>query len=222
MIKTLYVGAESNARMVLDASQDIPVFTGGFVVEAAVPWVVVTSGTASMTIAAVPAHQGDIARKLPRASHVFCMSRPSKGQGIVPMLKVVDGAYEAAMTKLATPKLTRLLLDRHRASAAPVTMVSVPRCASAWLNCWSSSYTVLHLTMCHRHTAMLSGKQLQEAQIAWGRCQWDNSSRPRTPLCKQGLKNRISHHRAACRTGWRCSKQRLYNYSKLKTIEVQK
>ena len=27
------------------------------------------------------------------------------------MLKAVDGAYAAAMTKLATPKLTRLLLD---------------------------------------------------------------------------------------------------------------
>ena len=34
-----------------------------------------------------------------------------KGQGIVPMLKAVDGAYAAAMTKLSTPKLTRLLLD---------------------------------------------------------------------------------------------------------------
>ena len=54
----------------------------------------------------------DIARKLPFLGFArFLYVSALKGQGIVPMLKAVDGAYEAAMTKLSTPKLTRLLLD---------------------------------------------------------------------------------------------------------------
>ena len=44
-----------------------------------------------------------------------------KGTGLTPLLQSVDGAFKAAMAKLATPKLTRVLIDAIQQHQPPVT-----------------------------------------------------------------------------------------------------
>ena len=116
VIKTLQAVEQANVVvLVLDASQEISdqdAHIGGFVVEAGRALVVAGSKWDSVEDYRRQRIKEDIERKLPFLSFArFLYVSALKGQGIVPMLKAVDGAYAAAMTKLATPKLTRLLLD---------------------------------------------------------------------------------------------------------------
>jgi GTP-binding protein len=62
----------------------------------------------------------DITRKLnfmgfARVHHISAL----KGQGVAGVLQSVDRAYAAAMAKLTTPKLTRVLLDAVQKQAPP-------------------------------------------------------------------------------------------------------
>ena len=86
--------------------------TAGFVVEAGRALVVAVNKWDSVDDYRRQRIKEDLERKLPFLGFArFLYVSALRGQGIVPMLKAVDGAYAAAMTKLATPKLTRLLLD---------------------------------------------------------------------------------------------------------------
>jgi len=116
VIKTLQAVEQANVVvLVLDASQEISdqdAHIGGFVVEAGRALVVAVNKWDSVDDYRRQRIKEDIERKLPFLGFAkFLYVSALKGQGIVPMLKAVDGAYAAAMTKLATPKLTRLLLD---------------------------------------------------------------------------------------------------------------
>ena len=116
VIKTLQAVEQSNVVvLVLDASQEISeqdAHIAGFVVEAGRALVVAVNKWDDVDDYHRERIKVDIARKLPFLAFArFLYVSALKGQGIVPMLKAVDGAYAAAMTKLATPKLTRLLLD---------------------------------------------------------------------------------------------------------------
>jgi len=116
VIKTLQAVEQANVVvLVLDASQEISdqdAHIGGFVVEAGRALVVAVNKWDSVDDYRRQRIKEDIERKLPFLGFAkFLYVSALMGQGIVPMLKAVDGAYAAAMTKLATPKLTRLLLD---------------------------------------------------------------------------------------------------------------
>ncbi len=116
VIKTLQAVEQCNVVvLVLDASQEISdqdAHIGGFAVEAGRALVVAVNKWDSVDDYRRERIKEDISRKLPFLGFArFLYVSALKGQGIVPMLKAVDGAYEAAMTKLSTPKLTRLLLD---------------------------------------------------------------------------------------------------------------
>ena len=116
VIKTLQAVEQANVVvLVLDASQEISdqdAHIGGFVVEAGRALVVAVNKWDSVDDYRRQRIKEDIERKLPFLGFAkFLYVSALKGQGIVPMLKAVDGAYAAAMTKLTTPKLTRLLLD---------------------------------------------------------------------------------------------------------------
>ena len=116
VIKTLQAVEQANVVvLVLDASQEISdqdAHIGGFVVEAGRALVVAVNKWDSVDDYRRQRIKEDIERKLPFLGFAkFLYVSALKGQGIVPMLKAVDGAYAAAMTKLATPKLTHLLLD---------------------------------------------------------------------------------------------------------------
>lgn len=116
VIKTLQAVEQANVVvLVLDASQEISdqdAHIGGFVVEAGRALVVAVNKWDSVDDYRRQRIKEDLERKLPFLGFAkFLYVSALKGQGIVPMLKAVDGAYAAAMTKLATPKLTRLLLD---------------------------------------------------------------------------------------------------------------
>ncbi|MDD3353767.1 ribosome biogenesis GTPase Der [Zoogloea sp.] len=116
VIKTLQAVEQANVVvLVLDASQEISdqdAHIGGFVVEAGRALVVVVNKWDAVDDYRRQRIKEDLDRKLPFLGFArFIFVSALKGQGIVPMLKAVDGAYQAAMTKLATPKLTRVLLD---------------------------------------------------------------------------------------------------------------
>ncbi|MCK6387534.1 MAG: ribosome biogenesis GTPase Der [Zoogloea sp.] len=116
VIKTLQAVEQANVVvLVLDASQEISdqdAHIGGLVVEDGRALVVAVNKWDSVDDYRRQRIKEDIERKLPFLGFAkFLYVSALKGQGIVPMLKAVDGAYAAAMTKLATPKLTRLLLD---------------------------------------------------------------------------------------------------------------
>jgi len=116
VIKTLQAVEQANVVvLVLDASQEISdqdAHIGGFVVEAGRALVVAVNKWDSVDDYRRQRIKEDLERKLPFLGFAkFLYVSALKGQGIAPMLKAVDGAYAAAMTKLATPKLTRLLLD---------------------------------------------------------------------------------------------------------------
>ncbi|MGL4408761.1 ribosome biogenesis GTPase Der [Zoogloea sp.] len=116
VIKTLQAVEQCNvAVLVLDASQDISdqdAHIAGFVLEAGRALVVIVNKWDAVDDYRRQRIKDEIARKLPFLGFArFLYVSALRGQGIVPMLKAVDGAYAAAMTKLATPKLTRLLMD---------------------------------------------------------------------------------------------------------------
>jgi GTP-binding protein len=50
-----------------------------------------------------------------------------KGTGLTPLLQSVDGAYQSAMTKMPTPKLTRVLMDVTQQHQPPISKGIRPR-----------------------------------------------------------------------------------------------
>lgn len=124
VIKTLQAIQECNVVvMVVDASQDISdqdAHIAGFVVEAGRALVLAVNKWDDVDDYRRERVKADIQRKLgflgfARTHHISAL----KSEGIGPLLKSVDGAFAAAMAKLATPKLTRVLIDAVAVQAPP-------------------------------------------------------------------------------------------------------
>ncbi|MFA9438738.1 ribosome biogenesis GTPase Der [Uliginosibacterium sp. sgz301328] len=114
VIKTLQAVEEANVVvLVLDASQDISdqdAHIGGFVLETGRALVVAVNKWDDVDEYRRERIKADIARKLQFLSFArFHYISALQATGIGPLLKSVDGAYGAAMAKLSTPRLTRVL-----------------------------------------------------------------------------------------------------------------
>ena len=116
VVKTLQAIEQANVVvLVLDASQDIAdqdAHIAGFVVEAGRALVVAVNKWDDVDDYRRERIKLDLSRKLgflgfARVHHVSALKR----QGIGAIMKSVDAAFAAAMAKLATPRLTRTLLD---------------------------------------------------------------------------------------------------------------
>lgn len=124
VIKTLQAIQECNVViMVLDARQDISeqdAHIAGFVVESGRALVVAVNKWDDVDAYRRECIKNDIDRKLAflgfaKRHYISAL----KSEGIAPLLKSVDGAFAAAMVKLATPKLTRVLIDAVAVQAPP-------------------------------------------------------------------------------------------------------
>jgi GTP-binding protein len=116
VIKTLQAVEESNVVvMVLDASQDISdqdAHIAGFALDAGRALVLAINKWDQVDAYRRERVKAEIERKLyflDFAKHHYISALEVLGIG--PLLKSVDMAYAAAMAKLPTPKLTRILLD---------------------------------------------------------------------------------------------------------------
>ncbi len=116
VIKTLQAIEDANVVvLVLDAQQEISdqdAHLAGFILEAGRALVVAVNKWDNLT-----SYQRDqIKRELDRKMDFFTFARfhfisALKGDGVDGVLKSVDEAYAAAMAKLSTPRLTRVLQD---------------------------------------------------------------------------------------------------------------
>jgi GTPase len=116
VIKTLQAVEEANVVvMVLDASQDISdqdAHIAGFVLDSGRALVLAINKWDQVDAYRRERVKADLERKLyflDFARHHYISALQSIGIG--PLLKSIDLTYAAAMAKLATPKLTRTLLD---------------------------------------------------------------------------------------------------------------
>jgi GTP-binding protein len=124
VIKTLQaVEAANVVVLMVDASQDISdqdAHIAGFCIEAGRALVLAVNKWDAVDEYRRDRIKQDIQRKLnflgfARTHYISAL----KGQGVASVLQSVDKAYAAAMVKLATPKLTRVLLDAVQKQAPP-------------------------------------------------------------------------------------------------------
>jgi len=132
VLKTLQSVEEANVViLVLDARQDISdqdAHLAGFVLEAGRALVVAINKWDGLEPDVRERIKRDYARKLgfldfARVHHVSAL----RGSGLGSLLRSADAAYAAAMAKLSTPKLTRVLLDAVAAQAPPRAGLSRPK-----------------------------------------------------------------------------------------------
>lgn len=124
VIKTLQAVEQANVVvLVLDASQDISdqdAHIAGFALDAGRALVVAVNKWDTLDNYRRERLKADIARKLGFLSFArFHYISALRGEGVAPVMKSVDAAYAAAMAKLATPKLTRVLLAAVAKQAPP-------------------------------------------------------------------------------------------------------
>jgi len=75
--------------------------------------------------------KSDIARKLQFLDFAkFHYISALQGSGVGGLFKSIDGAYESAMIKMPTPRLTRILLEATTQHQPPSPARSVPSCAT--------------------------------------------------------------------------------------------
>jgi GTP-binding protein len=124
VIKTLQAIEQSNVVvLMLDASQDISdqdAHIAGFAIDAGRAMVIAVNKWDMVDDYRRERVKLDVERKLnflgfARTHYVSAL----KGQGIASVLTSVDKAYAAAMTKIATPKLTRALIAAVEKQAPP-------------------------------------------------------------------------------------------------------
>jgi GTP-binding protein len=116
VIKTLQAIEDANvAVLVLDATQDIAdqdAHLAGFILEAGRALVVAINKWDDTDDYRREQIKRELARKLDFLTFAkFHYISALKGSGIGGLLKSIDEAYAAAMAKLATPKLTQVLMD---------------------------------------------------------------------------------------------------------------
>jgi GTP-binding protein len=124
VVKTLQaVEAANVVVLMVDASQDISdqdAHIAGFCIEAGRALVLAVNKWDAVDAYRRDRIKQDIQRKLnflgfARTHYVSAL----KGQGVAGVLQSVDKAYAAAMAKLSTPRLTRVLLDAVQKQAPP-------------------------------------------------------------------------------------------------------
>jgi GTP-binding protein len=132
VIKTLQSVAEANVVvLVLDAQQEIgdqDAHVAGFVVEAGRAMVVAINKWDGLPADRRDTIKREYARKLAfldfaAVHHISALKR----QGIGAVFASIDAAYTAAMAKLATPRLTRVLIDAVAKQPPPRAGVSRPK-----------------------------------------------------------------------------------------------
>ncbi len=132
VIKTLQAVEQANVVVLMvDASQDISdqdAHIAGFCVEAGRALVIAVNKWDAVDAYRRERVKADINRKLnflgfARLHFISAL----EGQGIAGLLASVDKAWAAAMAKLATPKLTRVLLDAVQRQAPPRHGLSRPK-----------------------------------------------------------------------------------------------
>jgi len=124
VIKTLQAVEEANVVVLMvDATQEISdqdAHIAGFIIEAGRALVVAVNKWDAVDAYRRERIKEDIARKLnflgfARVHYVSAL----KGQGIAGILSSVDKAYAAAMAKMSTPKLTRVLIAAQEKQTPP-------------------------------------------------------------------------------------------------------
>jgi len=116
VIKTLQAVEDANVVvLVLDARQDVSeqdAHIAGFILEAGRALVVAVNKWDNLEEQARDTVKRDIARKLSFLGFAkFHYISALQGSGVAALLRSVDVAYAAAMAKLPTPRLTRVLID---------------------------------------------------------------------------------------------------------------
>ena len=116
VVKTLQSISDANVVvLLLDARQDISeqdAHIAGFVVEQGRALVVGFNKWDGLDLHARDTIKADMARKLKFLDFAkFHFISATEGSGISPLMRSVDQAYAAAMSKLATPRLTRALIE---------------------------------------------------------------------------------------------------------------
>lgn len=114
MIKTMRAIEDANvAVLVLDAQQDISEYDAtiaGFALEAGRALVVAVNKWDNLGVEKKEEIKRDILRKLTFLDFAkFHYISALEGRGIADLFKSIDEAYQAAMSNLSTPKLTRVL-----------------------------------------------------------------------------------------------------------------
>ncbi|MDR3393261.1 MAG: ribosome biogenesis GTPase Der [Sulfuriferula sp.] len=126
VIKTLQAIEDANVVvLVLDAQTDISeqdAHLAGFVLEAGRALVVAVNKWDGLSDYQRDCVKREISRKLQFLEFAkFHYISALKGTGLNPLLVSVDAAYTAAMAKLSTPQLTRILMDAVAAHQPPKT-----------------------------------------------------------------------------------------------------
>jgi len=116
VVKTLQAVEDANVvLLVLDARQDISeqdAHIAGFVVESGRALVVAVNKWDDLPVARREIVKNDIARKLQFLDFAkFHYISALQGSGVSGLFKSIDDAYAAAMVKMPTPMLTRILID---------------------------------------------------------------------------------------------------------------
>jgi len=132
VVKTLQAIADANVViLLLDARQDISeqdAHVAGFILEAGRALVVAVNKWERL-----PGEERDLVKRALLRKLDFLDFAPLhfisalEGQGIDPLMKSVDGAYAAAMAKLATPRLTRALADAVMRQPPPRAGMNRPK-----------------------------------------------------------------------------------------------
>lgn len=116
VVKTLQAIEDANVVvLVLDASTEVAeqdAHIAGFILEAGRALVVAVNKWDGLEVSRRETVKNDISRKLDFLSFAnFHYISALTGMGVPAMFKSVDSAYAAAMVRLPTPKLTRVLMD---------------------------------------------------------------------------------------------------------------
>jgi GTP-binding protein len=132
VIKTLQAVEDANVVvLVLDAHQDVSeqdAHIAGFILEAGRALVVAVNKWDDMNEQARDTIKRDIARKLGFLGFAkFHYISALHGSGVAGLLKSVDVAYAAAMAKLPTPRLTRVLLEATATHQPPKSGMFRPK-----------------------------------------------------------------------------------------------
>lgn len=132
VIKTLQAVEDANVVvLVLDARADVAdqdAHIAGFIVEAGRALVVAVNKWDGLDVERREAVKRDLSRKLnflgfARLHYVSAL----KGNGVDTLIKSVRAAYDAAMTRMPTPRLTRLLRELTSRQPPPRAGISRPK-----------------------------------------------------------------------------------------------
>ena len=132
VVKSLQAIEDANvAVLVLDARQDIAeqdAHVGGFILEAGRALVVAVNKWDGLD----EQRQAEVKRDLERKLDFLSFARihyisARTGRGVDALLASIDGAYAAAMAKLSTPKLTRVLIQATMHQQPPRTGMFRPK-----------------------------------------------------------------------------------------------